>query len=87
MKRYPVLYMHDGTNLFFGEDAFGGNEWRVDENVELLHNMNLIDKVIVVGVYAKDRMVEYTNPGYHQYGEFMVNELKPFIDRTMDRWM
>lgn len=83
LKRYPVLYMHDGTNLFFGDEAFGGNEWRVDENVELLHNMNLIDKVIVVGVYAKDRMYEYTKPGYEQYGNFMVNELKPLVDSRL----
>lgn len=83
LKRYPVLYMHDGTNLFFGDEAFGGNEWRVDENVELLHSMNLIDKVIVVGVYAKDRMYEYTKPGYEHYGNFMVNELKPFIDSRL----
>lgn len=80
LKRYPVLYMHDGTNLFFGDEAFGGNEWRVDENVELLHNMNLIDKVIVVGIYAKDRMYDYTKPGYEKYGQFMVNQLKPHID-------
>jgi predicted alpha/beta superfamily hydrolase len=83
LKRYPVLYMHDGTNLFFGDEAFGGNEWRVDENVELLHNMNLIDKVIVVGIYAKDRMFEYTKPGYEKYGAFMVNELKPYIDNRL----
>jgi len=82
-KRYPVLYMHDGTNLFFGDEAFGGNEWQVDENVELLHSMCLIDKVIVVGVYAKDRMYEYTKPGYEHYGHFMVNELKPFIDQRL----
>jgi predicted alpha/beta superfamily hydrolase len=83
LKCYPVLYMHDGTNLFFGNEAFGGSEWRVDENVELLHSMNLIDKVIVVGVYAKDRMYEYTKPGYEHYGNFMVNELKPFIDSKL----
>jgi predicted alpha/beta superfamily hydrolase len=83
LKRYPVLYMQDGTNLFFGDESFGGNEWRVDENLELLHSMNLIDKVIVVGVYAKDRMNEYTKPGYEQYGQFMVNELKPLIDARL----
>lgn len=83
LKRYPVLYMHDGTNLFFGDEAFGGNEWRVDENVELLHSMNLIDKVIVVGIYAKDRMYEYTKPGYERYGDWMVNQLKPFVDARL----
>lgn len=83
LKRYPVLYMHDGSNLFLPEEAFGGNEWRVDENIELLDSMNLIDKVIVVGVYARDRMNEYTKTGYEQYGRFLVDELKPMIDARL----
>jgi predicted alpha/beta superfamily hydrolase len=83
LKRYPVLYMHDGSNLFLPEEAFGGNEWRVDENIELLDSMNLIDKVIVVGVYARDRMNEYTKPGYEAYGRFMVDELKPMVDARL----
>ncbi len=29
-KRYPVLYMHDGQNLFTPGNAFGGAEWQVD---------------------------------------------------------
>ena len=37
-------------------------------NVEQLDTMNIIDKVIVVGVYAHDRMNEYTRPGYEEYG-------------------
>jgi len=83
LKRYPVLYMHDGSNLFFADEAFGGNEWQVDENLEALDNMNLIDKVIVVGIYALDRMAEYTQPGYEQYGRLVVEELKPKIDREL----
>ncbi len=30
---FPVLYMHDGQNLFDPSLAFGGNEWRVDETM------------------------------------------------------
>lgn len=83
LKRYPVLYMHDGSNLFFPEEAFGGSEWRVDENVEQLDSMNLIDKVIVVGIYARDRMNQYTKPGYEDYGRFMVEDLKPMLDARL----
>ena len=32
--RYPVLYMHDGQNLFDPATAFGGNEWQVDEALD-----------------------------------------------------
>ena len=33
---FPVLYMHDGQNLFDRGTAFGGNEWQVDETLETL---------------------------------------------------
>lgn len=80
LKRYPVLYMHDGQNLFFPDEAFGGSDWQVDETLLTLDAMNLIDKVLVVGIYARDRMHEYTRDGYHDYGRFLVDELKPEID-------
>lgn len=80
LKRYPVLYMHDGKNLFFAAEAFLGSEWQVDETMALLDTMNVIDKTIVVGVHASDRMTEYTQPGYERYGRFLVEELKPTID-------
>ncbi len=80
VKRYPVLYMHDGQNLFFPEEAFGGSDWQVDETMNTLDAMNIIDKVIVVGIFSRDRMHEYTRDGYHDYGRFIVEELKPFID-------
>jgi predicted alpha/beta superfamily hydrolase len=80
LKRYPVLYMHDGGNLFSSDEAFMHREWQIDETMELLDSMNLIDKVIVVGVYPRDRMYEYTNPGYYGYGRFLAEELKTAID-------
>src|SRR6266498_1227202 len=36
LKKYPVLYMHDGHNLFFKEEAFVGNTWRTDEVLGML---------------------------------------------------
>lgn len=80
LKRYPVLYMHDGTNLFFPQESFLGVDWGVETTADLLNSMNVINKVIVVGIYAQDRMKEYTLPGYGPYGRFLVNELKPWID-------
>jgi hypothetical protein len=45
LKRYPVLYMHDGHNLFFKEEAFVGNTWRTDEVLEMLDKMSAIEEV------------------------------------------
>jgi enterochelin esterase-like enzyme len=80
LKRYPVLYMHDGTNLFFPREAFMGATWQVEQTMDMLDDMNVIDKVIVVGIYAGDRMNEFTKPGYEDYGRSLVSGLKPFID-------
>lgn len=79
LKRYPVLYMHDGRNLFFPDESFAG-EWEIDETLGLLDAMNLIDRALVVGVHAGDRRQEYTRPGYERYGRALVEELKPWVD-------
>jgi predicted alpha/beta superfamily hydrolase len=80
LRTYPVLYMQDGRNLFKSEEAFGGREWQVDETLERLERMNAVRRVIVVGVTPNDRMRDYTTPGYHDYGRFFVETLKPFVD-------
>src|SRR5437762_3682610 len=80
LKRYPVLYMHDGHNLFLKEEAFVGNTWRTDEVLNMLDKMNAIEEAIVVGIHPNDRMAEYTAPGYEDYGRFLVETLKPLID-------
>jgi len=80
LKRYPVLYMHDGTNLFFPHEAFMGQEWQVDETMDLLNGLSVIERTIVVGLHASDRMHDYTAPGFHAYGEALVEHIKPYID-------
>ncbi len=59
--RYPVLYMHDGQNLFDSTKSYGGHEWGVDEWVKKLSEENKIPPVIVVGIWnTKLRFREYT---------------------------
>jgi len=79
-KRFPVLYMHDGQNLFFPQEAFGGHEWQVDETLERLDTMNVIDQVIVVGVHSERREHDYTEPGLAAYARALVDELRPAIE-------
>jgi len=80
LERYPVLYMHDGQNLFFKEEAFLGNTWRTEETLRVLDTMNALEKLIVVGIHPNEREREYTKPGYEAYGRFLVEVLKPRID-------
>jgi len=80
LKRYPVVYMQDGRNLFFPQESFLGADWQVGKTLDLLDSMSVIDKTIVVGLYAQNREDEYTGPGYLRYGRSIVEEVKPFID-------
>src|ERR1700747_2907323 len=81
LRRFPVLYMHDGNNLFLKKEAFLGNTWRTDEVLNMLDKMNAIEEVIVVGIHPHDRMNEHTMPGYEEYGRFLVETLNPLIGR------
>jgi predicted alpha/beta superfamily hydrolase len=82
LKRYSVVYMHDGKNLFFPQEAFLGQDWEVEQNLDLLATMNLTEQMIVVGIYAGDREGEYTAPGYERFGNSLVSEVKPWIDKN-----
>ena len=83
LRRFPVLYMQDGQNLFFPEEAFHGNEWHVDETMDRLDQMNALRKAIVVGVSPADRMRDYTKPGNDTSGRFLVERLKPLVDQNL----
>lgn len=80
LSRYPVVYMHDGANLFLPEEAFSGEEWRVDECLDTLDDLNVIDQAIVVGIYPGDRMVTYTHPGYIEFARRCAQVLLPAVD-------
>jgi predicted alpha/beta superfamily hydrolase len=80
LASYPVLFMQDGQNLFFQGEAFNGHPWKVEETARILDRMNLIRRVIVVGVYPHDRETDYTRPGYEAYGRYLVEEVKPWVD-------
>ncbi|CAN5265541.1 hypothetical protein BH09GEM1_BH09GEM1_25940 [soil metagenome] len=90
--RYPVLYLHDGQNVFDRATSFG-EEWQVDESAQRLIMEGEIEPLIIVGIYntGEHRLDEYTptpevekGRGGHadDYGRMLVEELKPFIDNT-----
>ncbi|AKD03118.1 alpha/beta hydrolase-fold protein [Pontibacter korlensis] len=83
-KRYPVLYMHDGQNLFDPGTSSFGVDWRIDETADSLIRAGAIEPIIIVGINNnEDRMQEYT-PGDKgsAYMDFVVNTVKPFVDST-----
>ena len=93
-RRYPVLYMQDGQNLFDARTSFAG-EWFADETAERLIDEKRIEPIIIVGIanVGEARIDEYsvspvTSPKYHAVGrgntyiQFVCDEVKPFIDRN-----
>jgi predicted alpha/beta superfamily hydrolase len=86
-KKYAVLYMQDGQNLFDEFTAAFG-EWGIDEALDTLSTSN--KSMIVVGIDngGEKRMSEYDPYGYDRFGkgegkeyiDFLVSTLKPFID-------
>lgn len=90
-RRYPVLYLHDGQNLFDAATAAFGIAWEVDRTADRLIREGRIQPVILVGIYnTSERIDEYTphpDPRRQQgglgrlYARFVAEEVKPFIDR------
>lgn len=59
---YPVLYMHDGQNLFDSLYSYGGKDWGVDEWIPKLVSENKIPPVIVVGIWNTHYRFREYNP-------------------------
>ena len=102
--RYPVIYMHDGQNLFDPALSFIGVDWGVDEAMVRLIRETGRPGAIIVGIWNSplrlreympqkplnasggqrilNRFVEQTGgaPLSDGYLQFLVEELKPFID-------
>lgn len=87
-KKYPVLYMHDGQNVF-DEASSAYGEWGVDEALDSLGPQQ--KEIIVVAIdnggekrlneYSPYDMERYGNGEGDQYVDFLVQTLKPYIDK------
>lgn len=93
-RRYPVMYMQDGQNLFDAYGSFSG-EWAVDKALNRLFQAseNPMSACIVIGIEngGVHRMNEYSpwlNPEHGggegaQYLDFLCHTLKPFVDEVL----
>ncbi|MES2646205.1 MAG: alpha/beta hydrolase-fold protein [Bacteroidota bacterium] len=87
-KKYPVLYLADGQNIF---DEFTANmdEWKVDETLDRFYDSCKKSMIVVAVDHGNElRLQEYqpyafervANPEGKAYASFLANTLKPFID-------
>lgn len=93
-RRYPVLYLNDGQNLFEAAASFTGVEWQVDEAADQLIREGVVQPLIIVGIdnAGKARLREYmpfrslhpvmVRVQGHRYPHFLTKEVMPFIGRN-----
>jgi predicted alpha/beta superfamily hydrolase len=87
-RRYPVIYMQDGQNLFDQATAFG-EEWQVDENIERLSALGLESIVVGIPNVGGSRLAEYSPFEDERHGggrgdaylDFVIGKVKPLVDR------
>ncbi|HEX2210990.1 MAG TPA: alpha/beta hydrolase-fold protein [Longimicrobium sp.] len=88
-KTYPVLYMHDGQNVFDAATSYAG-EWGVDETLDSLHAAGDRGVIVVAVDHGGQRRLDEYSPWRNArmqtggegdaYAGFLVNTLKPWID-------
>lgn len=93
-QSYPVVYLHDGQNVFYSKESFSGYSWKV---IPTIKNHPDLQQVIVVGIdnAGERRLDEYgpwpvdnsQTPEFMEaggdgmaYAEWVVESVKPFID-------
>jgi predicted alpha/beta superfamily hydrolase len=89
-RRFPVLYLHDGQNLFDGATSYiPGQDWHVGPTADQCIHEGAVQPLIIVGMYnTKARIREYTPTHVpklgggraDRYARFLIEEVKPFVD-------
>jgi predicted alpha/beta superfamily hydrolase len=87
-QRYPVLYMHDGQNLFDDATSFIG-EWGVDEMMNELARTKQLEAIVVGIDHGDEKRTTELNPWDNEkfgkgegrdYLRFVVGVVKPYVD-------
>ena len=91
--RYPVLYMHDGQNLYDPTRAYLGQTWNAEITLnQLIQKKQMLPLIVVAIDNTRNRMNDYTydvDPGVGQGGEAdrylqrLIFDLKPYVDRQL----
>ena len=93
--KYPVIYMHDGQNVFDGMTSYIPNqEWRADEAAEELINAGIIEPLIIVAIdnggmergneYLPNKIKMGNNEiggKADQYGKMLIDEVMPMVNK------
>ena len=85
-NKYPVIYMHDGQNLFDATTSYVG-EWNIDETLD-----SISAQVIIIGIeHGNEKRIDELTPFKNEkygggnadnYLDFIVKTLKPYVDKN-----
>jgi len=93
-RRYPVLYMFDGQNVFFDEDATFGKSWGVGDYLDFTDTQLIVAALECNAGADNERLIEYSPYRFDdpQYGHFdgrgdatmswFIHRFKPYMDRN-----
>ncbi|MDM8533963.1 alpha/beta hydrolase-fold protein [Clostridiaceae bacterium HSG29] len=92
-RRFPVLYTHDGQNMFNSEFSYSGVSWKIQNVADELIRQFRIEEIIIVAVdnMENERLNEYAHEDGsfngqnlkgtgRLYEDFLINDVKPYID-------
>lgn len=92
-RRFPVLYTHDGQNMFNGQFSYSGASWEIQKVADNLIYRRMIEEIIIVAVdnMHTERLSEYAHESGSfngqqlqgngkLYEDFLIHDVKPFID-------
>ncbi len=90
-RRFPVLYLQDGQNLFDRATAFAGQDWNIQGSADYLIQSGAVEPLLIVGIYntGKSRIYEYTPTKVpklgggraDRYAKFLMQEVMPFVQQ------
>lgn len=88
-RRFAVLYLQDGQNVFGDDTAFAGVGWHADQTAQHLIDRRRIDPLLLVAIdnSGRRRTGDYTPVRWQgrggnadEFGSMLVDEIKPFVD-------
>jgi predicted alpha/beta superfamily hydrolase len=89
-RKFQVLYLHDGQNLFDGATSFiPGMDWHVGQTADEKIARGVVEPIIIVGMYNTNARIREYTPTHvpklgggraDRYAKFLLEEVKPFIE-------
>ncbi|SCZ75966.1 alpha/beta hydrolase [Acidaminobacter hydrogenoformans] len=92
-RLYPVLYMHDGQNIFGGEESYSGMGWEIHQTADDLIRGGAMEEIVIVGIanIGAERLSEYAHYDFFSMGksvqgrgelyeQFVLEDVMPFVE-------